>query len=35
VDEEELDGALFDVSAPDLTALAGQLVPPHTRRWRP
>ena len=34
VDEEEWDGALFDVSAPDLTALAGQLVPPHTRRWR-
>ena len=34
-EEEVWDGSMFDVSAMDFGTLAGQLVPPHTRRWRP
>eukprot|EP01043_Picozoa_sp_COSAG02_P054158 COSAG02_NODE_6088_length_3812_cov_2.152168_3_plen_92_part_00 len=34
-EEEAWDGSMFDVSAMDFGTLAGQLVPPHTRRWRP
>eukprot|EP01043_Picozoa_sp_COSAG02_P021630 COSAG02_NODE_1103_length_14561_cov_2.692435_2_plen_517_part_00 len=34
-EEEVWDGSMFDVSAIDLGTLAAQLVPPHTRRWRP
>lgn len=34
-EEEPWDGSMFDVSAMDLGTLAAQLVPPHTRRWRP
>ena len=35
LDEEDWDGSLFDVHAPDMGTLANQLVPPHTSRWRP
>ena len=35
LDEEDWDGSLFDVHAPDMGTLANQLVPAHTSRWRP